>query len=88
VFVSDETRTGETISRMSEVIAAQTSPVSLVVTGDDLGKISFSRRSDLFVAVVDYQVLFFDTKQKNLLKLHLNVNQYCFVEYQQRKNVN
>ncbi len=39
--VSDETRTGETISRMSEVIAAQTSPVSLVVTGDDLGKIFF-----------------------------------------------
>ena len=38
--VSDERRTSETISRMSEVIAAQTSPVSLVVTGDDLGKIS------------------------------------------------
>jgi hypothetical protein len=36
--VSDETRTGETIARMSEVIAAQTSPVCLVVTGDDLGK--------------------------------------------------
>jgi len=36
--VSDEVRTGETIARMSEVIAAQTSPVSLVVTGDDLSK--------------------------------------------------
>ena len=38
ISVSDEVRTGETISRMSEVIAAQTSPVSLVVTGDDLSK--------------------------------------------------
>jgi hypothetical protein len=72
---------------MSEVIAAQTPPVSLVVTGDDLGKIYFLFQNDLFV-VVDYQVLFFDIKQKSLLKLHLNVNQYCFVEYQQRKNVN
>ena len=42
VTVSDETRTSETISRMSEVIAAQTLPVSLVVTGDDLSKTSFS----------------------------------------------
>ncbi len=29
---------GETIARMSEVIAAQTLPVCLVVTGDELGK--------------------------------------------------
>jgi len=36
--ISDELRTGETITRMSEVIAAQTSPVCLVVTGDDLSK--------------------------------------------------
>ena len=34
----DDIRTGETIARMSEIIAAQKSPVSLVVTGDDLGK--------------------------------------------------
>jgi hypothetical protein len=39
--VSDEIRTGETIARMSEVIATQTLPVCLVVTGDDLGKIGF-----------------------------------------------
>ncbi len=38
VAISDELRTGETISRMSEVIAAQTLPVSLVVTGDDLSE--------------------------------------------------
>ncbi|CAF4274212.1 unnamed protein product, partial [Rotaria magnacalcarata] len=37
--VCDELRTGETISRMSEVIAAQNLPVSLVVTGEDLGEI-------------------------------------------------
>jgi hypothetical protein len=37
--ISEETRTAETINRMSEVIAAQTSPVSLVVTGEDLSKI-------------------------------------------------
>jgi hypothetical protein len=36
--ISNEVRTGETIARMSEVIAAQTLPVSLVVTGDDLSK--------------------------------------------------
>ena len=40
--ISDETRTSETIARMSEVIAAQTLPVSLVVTGDDLSKPSIS----------------------------------------------
>ena len=38
-LASDEVRTKKTIARMSEVIAAQTSPVSLVVTGDDLGTI-------------------------------------------------
>ena len=37
-MISDETRTHETITRMSEVIAAQTSPVCLVVTGDELSK--------------------------------------------------
>jgi hypothetical protein len=35
--ISDEIRTRENISRMAEVIAAQTLPVCLVVTGDDLG---------------------------------------------------
>ncbi|CAF4889155.1 unnamed protein product, partial [Rotaria magnacalcarata] len=34
--IIDEIRTSETITRMSEVIAAQTLPVCLVVTGDDL----------------------------------------------------
>ena len=36
--VSEEERTGKTIIRMVDVIAAQSSPVSLVVTGDDLGE--------------------------------------------------
>ena len=36
--LSIEERTCGTISRMSEVIAAQTLPVCLVVTGDDLSK--------------------------------------------------
>ncbi|CAF1998553.1 unnamed protein product [Rotaria magnacalcarata] len=35
--IIDEICTSETITRMSEVIAAQTLPVCLVVTGDDLG---------------------------------------------------
>lgn len=35
-FITDEMRTRETISRMSEIIAAQSLPVCLVVTGDDL----------------------------------------------------
>ena len=39
--ISDDARTGETITRMSEVIAAQKLPVSLVVTGEDLSKTSF-----------------------------------------------
>jgi hypothetical protein len=39
--ISIDVRTRETISRMSEVIAAQILPVCLVVTGDDLGKTSF-----------------------------------------------
>ena len=47
--ISDEVRTSETISRMSEVIAAQTLPVSLVVTGDDLGKNAFD-----FVFFIEY----------------------------------
>jgi magnesium-transporting ATPase (P-type) len=36
--ISNNIRTSEIIARMSEVIAAQTLPVYLVVTGDDLGK--------------------------------------------------
>jgi len=36
--ISDEIRTSKTIARMSKVIAAQSLPVSLVVTGDDLSK--------------------------------------------------
>ncbi|CAF1013806.1 unnamed protein product [Adineta steineri] len=39
IIETDETRTSETIARMSEVIAAQKLPVSLVVTGDDLSVI-------------------------------------------------
>lgn len=40
VTMTDELRTGETITRMGEIIAAaaQKQPVSLVVTGDDLSK--------------------------------------------------
>jgi hypothetical protein len=45
--ISDEIRTDETIARMSEVIAAQTLPVSLVVTGDDLSKKS------LYIIITD-----------------------------------
>ncbi|CAF5099602.1 unnamed protein product, partial [Rotaria sp. Silwood1] len=37
--IPDDIRTGETIARTSEVIAAQKLPVSLVVTGDDLNNI-------------------------------------------------
>jgi hypothetical protein len=36
--ISEETRTSETIARISKIIAAQTLPVCLVVTGDDLSK--------------------------------------------------
>jgi hypothetical protein len=45
--ISDEIRTGETIARMSEVIAAQTLAVSLVVTGEDLSKKS------LYMHIID-----------------------------------
>ena len=38
VTISEEVHTSETITRMSEVIAAQKLPVSLVVTGEDLSK--------------------------------------------------
>ena len=37
-MIEDEIRTSKTIARMSKVIEAQTLPVCLVVTGDDLGK--------------------------------------------------
>lgn len=39
VIPSEEIKISETITRMSEVIAAQRQPVSLVVTGEDLSNI-------------------------------------------------
>lgn len=58
-ITSDEVRTKKTIARMKEVIAAQTSPVSLVVTGDDLGTIlKYDAKNFMKAAKLCQSVLF------------------------------
>ncbi|CAF4365298.1 unnamed protein product, partial [Rotaria socialis] len=68
--MSDELRTGETISRMSEVIAAQNLPVSLVVTGEDLGVILRYKPKEFMKAACQCQSVLFcrvSAKQKREL---------------------
>ncbi|CAM4756544.1 unnamed protein product [Rotaria magnacalcarata] len=68
--VCDELRTGETISRMSEVIAAQNLPVSLVVTGEDLGVILRYKPKEFMNAACQCQSVLFcrvSAKQKREL---------------------
>jgi P-type E1-E2 ATPase len=57
--VSDEIRTGETITRMNEAIAAQTLPVCLVVTGDELGTILQYKPMEFIRAAAQCQSVLF-----------------------------
>ncbi|CAF1036322.1 unnamed protein product [Rotaria sordida] len=57
--ISDEVRTSETITRMSEVIAAQKLPVSLVVTGDDLNTILRYKPKEFMKAASQCQSVIF-----------------------------
>ncbi|UJR25569.1 hypothetical protein I4U23_006914 [Adineta vaga] len=56
---SDEVRTEKTIARMADVIAAQSSPVSVVVTGDDLGVILRYKSKEFIRAVCECQSVLF-----------------------------
>ncbi|CAF2490271.1 unnamed protein product [Rotaria sp. Silwood2] len=57
--IPDEIRTSETITRMSEVIAAQKLPVSLVVTGDDLNTILRYKPKEFMQAASQCQSVIF-----------------------------
>ncbi|CAF1301656.1 unnamed protein product [Adineta ricciae] len=56
---SDDVRTEKTISRMREVIAAQASPVSLVVTGEDLSVILRYKPKEFIRAASECQSVLF-----------------------------
>ena len=90
-FSTDEERTSETISRISEIIAAQTLPVCLVVTGDDLSESSGSSNqywTHLVRRFRPFQAWFLNTKLAILYKLLLNASRCSSVEFLPHRNVN
>lgn len=57
--ILDEIRIHQTITRMTDVIAAQTLPVSLVVTGDDLVNILQYQATEFIQAAAECQSVLF-----------------------------
>lgn len=89
--MTDEQRTSETVSRLSEIIAAQSLPVCLVVTGDDLSESLSSgneNSTDFLRRYLQFQMLFLNINPVNSFKQLLNANRFFSVGFQPCRNVN